>query len=134
MQDYSYNELMQMQEQAIRRVKEMQKRARVSVGEDIPDDEGNTVHESIPPSAENFAFENENVKESATEKEVHSFHAENGRSESARDRRSMFSGFSELMERFTVDSDTALILPLLLLLAKEGTDKKLLLALLYIMG
>ena len=45
------------------------------------------------------------------------------------------SGLQGLFSRFLhMENDTALILPLLLLLSREGADDALLLALLYIMG
>lgn len=120
--DYSYNELMQMQEQAINRVREMQQRARKTAEEsgdflaaDIP------VY-SEPPETEE-AFEEKPVL--LPKKTV---------PPPAQKKKPTLKGIGSLLEKVNLEDDTALLLPLIILLAREGADEKLLLALLYIMS
>lgn len=99
-----------MQQQAIRRVKEMQQRSKDREEKNkqtaLRDDNKPEKQPDLPsPKPPRLQIKNEDDRP-----------------------KSMLSSL------FNMDSDTTLILPLLLLLAKEGTDDMLLLALLYIMS
>lgn len=104
-QDYSYSELMQMQDKAIERVREMQERARRTVEEnpiegidEPPPREEEKPEEIFPPK----------IKSGIPK--------------------------SGIPLGINMDKDKATVLPLLLLLMKEGADSLLLLALIYIMA
>lgn len=122
--EYSYNELMQMQEQAIRRVRDMQKRASLAANEtgDIAVSQ-KEIHVDDPDVSASYQFEKEppanSVLPSASS------------SKSVVDK--SMAGLTSLFNKLNADSDTATLLPLLLLLGREGVDEKLLLALVYIM-
>lgn len=111
--EYSYNELVQMQEQAIRRVHEMQQRARQTARES-----GDIVQESEPV-----------IQQEQPAPAVQQEHRA-----IARPPRSPLSGLSALIDKIPYDDDTAVLLPLILLLLHEGSDEKLILALIYIMS
>lgn len=105
--EYSYSELMQMQDKAIERVRQMQERAKRTVEE-------NPIDVSLP--------ETEKTEEETKNKPV-------------------FSSSPESIPKnpfpqgsIKTDKDKATVLPLLLLLMRDGADKLLLLALIYIMA
>jgi len=104
--DYTYNELMEMQDKAISRAKNMQEQARKTIEKQgfFGSDSG------YDPMAN---------KTSPLEKSP-DFLSERGR------KPFNLSGF--------FDKDRAVILPLLILLSKENADKTLLMALIYIMS
>lgn len=108
--EYSYSELMQMQDKAIERVREMQERARRTMEEnpiDLPHtDFESTEQEEAPPVPEKIP-----------------------QAEKQRPKSSPLAGL-----KMNLDKDKATVLPLLLLLMNEGCDNLLLLALLYIMA
>ena len=112
MTEYSYSDLVQMQDQAIRRVREMQERARMTVRDNpIPDIE-------TPPS-------------SAKPPEKHT----PTRTESERKPKPPEKPHGEPPKpTHSIDADRAILLPLIMLLNEEGADKMLLLALLYILA
>ena len=101
-----------MQEQAIRRAREMQQKARITIQEaevtDIPEP---------PPQPES-------IPDEPPEKRV-------PRKAQPRNR---FSGFYSMLQRLPADDDMTVILPIIMMLLKEGADEKLILALLYIMS
>lgn len=109
MTEYSYSDLVKMQDQAIRRVREMQERARLTVKEN-----------PIPPLDNSTSFDNLPSGE-----RVHS----NTDSERTKD---LPSG-----ERVRNGSDlerSKILLPLIMLLSREGADNILMIALLYILA
>ena len=143
MQGYSPQEFERMQKQAIDRVHEMQRQAKMGAAENRrgaalqgaqlhyansaaqqksapppkesrpPQDEKNSAHpKAMPPANEkkapDFPFEPPKVKRVPSRSKAAPF--------------------------LSMDSDTALILPLILLLQKDGADEMLILALLYIMA
>ena len=123
MSDYSYSELMKMQNDAIRRVEEMQKRARQSAGLSQPDKASPVeIKKEEPrrvPMPDDYL---DGLK--AMAKGNPPERTENKRASSETD------GF---FKDFSFDSDTALILSLVLLLAQEKGDETLIMALLYML-
>ncbi len=116
--EYTYNELMQMQEQAIRRVRDMQERARITLEEHSPVQE-----DKKPPEAE------KKIERPVTNSEQPKRTA---RPEPVPKKPGNDKGmFGDLLK---MDKDKALILPILMLLGKDTTDSILLIALMYIMS
>ena len=114
MTEYSYNDLKQMQEQAIRRVREMQERARMTVRENpIPELDGPKPEEKPPekPKPERTSQKREEKPEPP---------------EKPRPKKQ-----DKVLPH---DSDKAILLPLILLLSEENADKMLIFALLYILA
>lgn len=109
--DYTYSELMQMQDKAIERVRQMQERARLTM-------EQNPI-EDIPIEKE----EEEETAEEVKAEPVKMPPKQKGHS----------GGFLNGLN-LNLDKDKATVLPLLLLLMNEGADSLLLLALVYIMA
>ena len=127
MADYTYQELMQMQSDAIKRVEEMQKRARTTAGLDNSDSEikksperGDKKDEPRHvPMPEGYLRKQEQPKNVVPENQPQP--------------KSLFNlklGNSEI----EIDSDKALLLSLILLLAEEQADELLLTALVYMLG
>lgn len=109
-QEYSYNDLVRMQEQAIRRVRDMQERARLTLQEQ----DASVTEEEAPPA------EPTPVQEKKEEKPQPPIQKP--------------KPLNPLGNLINLDKDKAVILPLLLLLGKESSDNILLLALMYIMA
>lgn len=111
MTEYSYSDLVKMQDQAIKRVKEMQERARLTIKE-------NPIPELGEPLSKNDKNENrseltekrENEKPPQKKKEEHRH------------------------QNKKIDSDVAVLLPLIMLLSHENADSLLMIALLYILA
>lgn len=110
MADYSYQDLMKMQNDAIRRAEEMQRRARQSVG--IERKQGAVKEEFSEKSREN------------TEETRHSSEHKNGTKLCDDKMKSVFGDLN-------IDSDKALLLSLILLLSEEKADELLIMALIY---
>lgn len=138
MSDYSYTEIMKMQEEAIKRVDEMRKRA----------DEAANAYNKTSSGSQNAAP----VKENAPARvpmpntyldtlksygENSSYGVFNSETESTSKQKRGFTGSADniksILNNINVDSDTALVLSLVLLLSDEGADEKIILALLYIL-
>lgn len=127
MADYTYQELMQMQSDAIKRVEEMQKRARTTAGLDNSDSEikkspekGDKKDEPRHvPMPEGYLRKQEQSKNDAPKNQPQP--------------KSLFNlklGNGDI----EIDSDKALLLSLILLLAEEQADELLLTALVYMLG
>ena len=141
MADYTYNEMMKMQNDAIRRVEEMQKRARKTAGLDennkkeaepspeISRDEPRRV--SMPKdyleNLKTFAA-NSSHNEESTAKEHNS---EPPKPKTKQPQISLNKDFS--LGDFNMDDDKALLLALILLLSEEGADELLIMALIYML-
>ena len=124
--EYSYNDLMQMQEQAIRRVHEMQQRARLTA------QESGDVIQDVEPEKQIIIKQEPEKPANAEPVNVSQPSAAVKRGQSRGS--SPLAGLSSLLDKFPYDDDMAVILPIILLLLHEGSDEKLLLALLYIMS
>ena len=148
MADYSYNEIMKMQNDAIRRVNEMQQKAKSvvrevnekSVTEKKPqtDHNADTLKRVKMPNdylkeLKNFAsssyFEGEEAKSEINEEKTESFENTNNLKLKKED-----NIIKNIFGDFDLDSDKALILSLILLLTEEKADEMLILSLLYILS
>ena len=155
MAEYSYNEIMKMQNDAIRRVNEMQKRAKAVVGEELKEEKAplqevtmqqnknNSVKRVKMPNdyleeLKGFAstssyFENDNSdneeKKQPTQKETN----EKNNIQHSIKNQSQNDFFKNILGELNLDSDKALILSLILLLTEENADEMLVLALLYML-
>ena len=107
--DYSQDDFLKMQQQAIERVKQMQKQSAQTMTEKA-DEKDQKQEKQKPPSTRPPEIRKSKARPQSKPKTA-----------------------SPLSSLFHLDSDTAMILPLLILLGREGTDDILLLALLYIM-
>ena len=151
MADYSYQDLMKMQNDAIRRAEEMQKRARQSAGLER---ERQEVHPSsvtqkeeprrVPmPNdyLENLKSYGSNSSKNESEPRQKEDNRENGReykTEQQNNNRPNFQGGFEdkiksLFGDLNIDSDKALLLSLILLLSEEKADELLIMALIYML-
>lgn len=124
--EYSYNELMQMQEKAIRRVHQMQERARQTMKNNpLPDLEfEEREEEKSQPDAQRPDTQGREAPPQVKAEKVNipnNNFPNQGRS-------------NPLSNLLTLDGDKAMILPLLMLLGKEGADNILLIALMYIIA
>lgn len=118
MSDYTYHELMQMQNDAIKRVEEMQKKARVTAGLDEKTVSPKSDERDKPrhiPMPEGFLKQPQNAPQHE-ELPVKPLTLRLGNSD------------------IEIDSDKALLLSLILLLAEEQADEMLLAALVYMLG
>ena len=151
MAEYSYNEIMKMQNDAIKRVNEMQKRAQTVVDE--INEEKERYHET--PSTQNikqsvnrvkmpndyldelksFASTSSHFEESETEQNTHRDYKEaNSKKEEPKQHFTQKDTVKNILNDLNLDSDKALILSLILLLTEEKADEMLILALLYILS
>lgn len=151
MQNYSPQELERMQKQAIDRVHEMQRQAKMGAAENRRNMSGAALHYTQPgagaqqkppnlqrppqPQPGNDAPKAEHrppPKEPSPKKPPTPPQAEKTPPVPPEIRR--VPGRKQAAPFLSMDSDTALILPLILLLQKDGADEMLILALLYIMA
>lgn len=140
MEDYSYAELMKMQNDAVKRVEEMQSRARLAAGLESENAAKGTSASKNAAGADmprrvpmpdtyldglkNFAANSSfNGK---TERAHESFAA-------PENEKPVLKGIDSLFGEMSIDNDTLLILSLVLLLSEEKADELLILALLYIL-
>lgn len=148
MAEYSYNEIMKMQNDAIKRVNEMQKRAQTVVDEI---NEEKTVHNETPIKQNNQTEVNrvkmpndylDELKkfastssyfENGENNKTHTKHQEN-KKENRPQSKGQNDTLKNILNDLNMDSDKALILSLVLLLTEEKADEMLILALLYILS
>lgn len=110
MTEYSYSDLVKMQDQAIRRVREMQERARLTVRENpIPELETAVTEKD----------ESESGTRTEAEKTVNAPKPQVPK---------------EKKPPQPHDKDRSILLPLIMLLSREGADNILMIALLYILA
>ncbi len=149
MPDYTYNELMKMQNEAIKRVEDMQKRARRSAGlteekheeKNEKDKTESATHKISKDEPRRVYMPNdylEKLKDYATSSRTgteNDTRKEKTPKEGVKRERA--SGISDSLKKIlgdiNADSDKALILSLILLLSEEGADEMLIMALLYIL-
>lgn len=152
MSDYSYQELMKMQNDAIRRVEDMQKRARLSAGIPETDNSQNNANGNITNNAENITkitkepprrvpMPNDyldNLKKLAansSQADITDKQSETS-TESGKTAHSTVpeaQNIKNMATQLNIDNDKALLLSLILLLSEEQADETLLLALIYMM-
>lgn len=145
MAEYTYNELMKMQNEAIKRVEDMQKRARQSAGltEEKHEEKDKTyvkTHKVSKDEPRRVYMPNdylEKLKDYATSSRTEGDSEKWKESNMKNEKSTASSGFSDSFKKIlgdiSSDSDKALILSLILLLSEEGADEMLIMALLYIL-
>ncbi len=128
MANYTYQELMQMQNDAIKRVEEMQKRARSTAGL-----EDNSVETKKSPEKGDRKEEPRHIPMPEGYLKKQEQPKNNDAPKREPQQKSSFSlklGNGDI----EIDSDKALLLSLILLLAEEQADELLLTALVYMLG
>lgn len=131
---YSSNEMMQMQQDALRRVREMQRRANDNLRSTQQYFNGEPIRDGPYPASESDNHLPEPVEtfEPKTNKRNHS----DASTVSQRGLSLPFLGMkplSGLLDSFGLDQERLLILILIILLINEDADKTLILALCYLM-
>ncbi len=148
MAEYSYNDIMKMQNDAIKRVNEMQKRAKTVV-EEINEEKATynetSVNKNTSQNVNRVKMPNDYLDELKKFASTSS-HFENNESkenrreyiEDKKENRPQPKGQNDMLKNIlndlNMDSDKALILSLVLLLTEEKADEMLILALLYILS
>lgn len=117
MSDYSYDEIMRMQNDAVRRVEEMQKRVREASGAD------STETLNTPEAPRRIKMPNGLLTDINTTEENKTNINGNKRT----------NGIESVLQYLKNDTDVSLILSLIMLLSEENADETLLLSLLYIL-
>ena len=154
MADYTYLELMKMQNDAIKRVEDMQKRARKTAGfteeNDATSGEKNeaknssvTLQKDAPKRVRMPDDYLQNLKEYAKSiSDKNSNNEENNEKRNSSEEqnrkipsaKSSTDGMKSVLGDVKIDEDKALILSLILLLSEENADETLILALLYMLS
>ena len=125
MADYTYHELMKMQNDAIRRAEDMQARARKTAGFDDEHHEHQKGASSAPQEPKRIPMpEGYLGKESKKEAPQNQHHQQTDFTEKLK------MGFGDI----NIDSDKALLLSLIMLLSEEKADELLIMALIYMLG
>lgn len=123
-------DMQRMQQEAVRRVREMQKRAKQSLTAGVrysESNQGNITNKTIvnPPETEkNKSTTDDNVVKNIPEEKIHVKPVQNN----AIKTKNKFDFFSTLLN----DHEKSLILVLILLLIDEGSDMSLVMALMYL--
>ncbi len=126
MADYTYKELMRMQSDAVKRVEDMQRRAREVAGID----EGN--NRETPQSPASVKREPHHIPQP----EGYLPKPEKPKQQQPRNEQTgmpFLDGIKKGFDKFDIDEDKALILSLVLLLSGENADEGLLTALIYML-
>ena len=129
MNDYTYNDMIRMQDEAKRRVLEMQKRSKSvtdSFNKAKRENEGN-CEEELPRVPKAVSLPAELHGKDSKEGRGHSY----GKSHKTDLRNTLYSVFGSLSDD---DYEKMFILSLCLLLSKESKDESLILALMYILS
>ena len=134
MADYTYNEMMKMQNDAIKRVEEMQKRARQTVGLNEKETNIAEVHNEIPRQEPRRVSMPKDYLENLKSFAANSSHTDEApvkrmKEKSPKADPTVESAFGDLK----LDEDKALLLALILLLSEEGADELLIMALIYML-
>ena len=120
MADYTYHELMKMQNDAIRRVEDMQKKARQTAGLNKEEKEKKEIPVEEPRRVPMPSDYLNNLKQRNNQ---------NNRAQQS----NPFENIKNLFGDINISSDTALLLSLVLLLTEEKADETLIMALLYML-
>ena len=143
MADYSYKDLMKMQNDAIRRAEDMQRRARQSAGleKDEPEQREKTAVKKEEPRR--IPMPNgylDNLKYYGTDSHKEENRGENRENKPRKDnsghnngQQSFEDNLKNLFGNLNMDSDKALLLSLILLLSQEKADEILIMALIYML-
>lgn len=154
MADYTYAELMKMQNDAIKRVEDMQKRARKTAG--FTEENDDTASKKSEAQSASFVLQKDapkrvhmpddylqNLKEYAKSiSDKNSNNEENNEKRNISEEqnrktpseKSSTDGVKSVLGDIRIDEDKALLLSLVLLLSEENADETLILALLYMLS
>lgn len=156
MADYSYQDLMKMQNDAIRRAEDMQRRARQSAGlekENVENQQNQTTKKEEPRRVQmpNDYLENlKNYGSNSSKNESKQKEKEDDKKDNTKDNTKRYkneqknnnqpnfqNSFEDKMKSvfgdLNIDSDKALLLSLILLLSEEKADELLIMALIYML-
>lgn len=148
MADYSYKDLMRMQNDAIRRAEDMQRRARQSAGlerEKQEESHTNVTKKEEPRRIpmpndylENLKNYGSNSSKTESEPEENEENKKKHNNEHQSTNQPKFQNSFEdkiknIFGNLNIDSDKALLLSLILLLSEEKADETLIMALLYML-
>lgn len=152
MPDYSYQDLMKMQNDAIRRAEEMQRRARQSAGlerEKIENKQNQTTKKEEPRRIpmpndylENLKHYGSNSSKNESEPREKEENKRDNRKEYKNEQRNnnqpklqkpVDDKIKNIFGDLNIDSDKALLLSLILLLSEEKADELLIMALIYML-
>lgn len=150
MADYSYQDLMKMQNDAIRRAEDMQRRARQSAGLEREEQQNPTTKKEEPrrvPMPNDYL---ENLKKYGSTSSNKNDSEQRGKEENRKENRREYkteqqnnnrpnfqNSFEDKIKSvfgdLNIDSDKALLLSLILLLSEEKADELLIMALIYML-
>ena len=148
MADYSYQDLMKMQNDAIRRAEDMQRRARQSAGlerEKGENQQNTTAKKEEPrrvPMPNDYLENLKNYGSNSSKNESEPIEEGENKSQQKQERKSnnqpkFQNSFEDKMKSvfgdLNIDSDKALLLSLILLLSEEKADELLIMALIYML-
>ena len=148
MADYSYQDLMKMQNDAIRRAEDMQRRARQSAGlekEMQGNQQNQTTKKEEPrrvPMPNDYLENLKNYGSNSSKNDSEQRAEEEKKSQPQNEQRSnnqpkFQNSFEDKMKSvfgdLNIDSDKALLLSLILLLSEEKADELLIMALIYML-
>lgn len=148
MADYSYQDLMKMQNDAIRRAEDMQRRARQSAGleKEMQGNQQNQTTKKEEPRRvpmpndylENLKNYGSNSSKNDSEQRVEEENKSQPQNEQRSNNQPKFqNSFEDKMKSvfgdLNIDSDKALLLSLILLLSEEKADELLIMALIYML-
>ena len=151
MADYSYQDLMKMQNDAIRRAEDMQRRARQSAGlekEKVENQQNQTTKKEEPrrvpmpndylENLKNYGSNSsKNDSEPREEEETKKENKREYKNEQNNNQPKFQNSFEDKMKSvfgdLNIDSDKALLLSLILLLSEEKADELLIMALIYML-
>ena len=143
MADYTYSEIMKMQNDAIKRVEDMQKKARKTAGLEQEKEEKNI--NNIPSQApnrvpmpndyleklKNYASNSSYTGEEYTQEEFD--REEDLKKENSRKQKVFSEKTENTFQNIKIDEDKALLLSLIMLLSEEKGDELLIMALIYML-
>ena len=143
MADYSYQDLMKMQNDAIRRAEEMQRRARQSAGlerEKQEKQQNTTAKKEEPrrvPMPKDYLENLKNYGSNSSMNEKESEEKEHNKNPQSNTQPKFQNSFEDKIKSvfgdLNIDSDKALLLSLILLLSEEKADELLIMALIYML-
>lgn len=139
MGDYSYGEIMKMQKEALRRVEDMRRRATEATAAYNEEARGGSENRrntevDAPNRVKMPDTYLDSLKSYGKNSSYDELKGKNRRvSEDKKPGLSGIDNIKRLLSNINVDSDTALVLSLALLLSDEGVDEEIILALLYIL-
>lgn len=124
MPDYTYRELMKMQNDAIRRAEDMQMRARKSAG--LEENAEETKNSASPEEPKHIKMPGGYLVGNQQKEEI--------REKAPETQNDFLEKFKSGLGDINIDSDKALLLSLIMLLSEEKADELLIMALIYMLS